>query len=65
MEKERLKPNEFRCAICGGVFTKGWTDEEALAEMNRDFPDFVAEQCDVVCDECYRDIMGDGHAGGQ
>jgi hypothetical protein len=63
MTKERLKKNEYRCAVCGGVFTKGWSEEEAVAEMQRDFPDYDLEQCDVVCDGCYREILEDAHGG--
>lgn len=63
MAKEQLKKGEFRCAICGGVFTKGWSEEEAIAEMKRDFPNFDLEQCDVVCDDCYRDIMEEPNGG--
>ncbi len=55
---------EFTCDECGGVFTKGWSDEEAEAEA-RDFfgegpsllegytaasdPDMA-----VVCDVCWQ-----------
>lgn len=63
MATERLKANEFRCAICGGVFTKGWSEEEAIAEMKKDFPDFILEQCDVICDDCYREIMEEPDGG--
>jgi PHP family Zn ribbon phosphoesterase len=30
----KLKPNQFRCVVCGKVFTKGMTDGEALAELS-------------------------------
>lgn len=49
-----MKKNEYKCAICGGVFEKGWDDEEALAELNDNFPNVEIEDCDVVCDDCYK-----------
>jgi len=27
-----MKDSEYQCAECGGVFEKGWTDEEVQAE---------------------------------
>jgi hypothetical protein len=32
-EKNIIKPNEFKCAYCGGVYGKKWSDEEAKEEM--------------------------------
>lgn len=48
-----LKPNEYQCSVCEGVFDKGWTDEEAKAELDVKFQ-VPVEQCDVVCDDCYK-----------
>ena len=28
-----LLADEYRCAMCGGVFKKAWTDEEVEAEQ--------------------------------
>ena len=49
--------NQYRCAQCGGIFDKGWTDEEARAEQEDngwlEIPDdFMA----VVCDDCYKEM---------
>ena len=49
-----LKPNEYRCAICGNVYEKGQSEEEAHAELESNFPDVSVEDCDVVCDDCYK-----------
>ena len=54
-----LKSNEYRCAICGGIFEKGQSEEAAQEEMKHNFPDVDKEDCDMVCDDCYKEIMGD------
>jgi hypothetical protein len=50
-----MKPNEYKCAACGGVFEKGWSDEEALAELDETFG-VPVECCDIVCDDCFHEI---------
>ncbi len=57
------KGEPYTCAYCKGVFDKGWTDEEALAELADEFAVSV-ECCDVVCDDCYK-RMGFGGADEQ
>jgi hypothetical protein len=52
--EEPIGPNQYRCALCGGVFDKGWSDEEAKAEMEQNFPGMKADQEDLVCDPCYQ-----------
>lgn len=47
----------YRCSICGGIFEKGQSDEAATKERERDFQGFSAEECEVVCDDCYKDFM--------
>lgn len=44
----------YTCADCGNTFPKGWSDEEAAAERDRDFPGLADEDAVVVCDDCYR-----------
>lgn len=51
-----MKPNEYRCAICRGVFVKGWSDEQAEQELAENFGDPV-EDCDLVCDDCYQMVL--------
>jgi len=48
--------DSYYCEACGGVFTKGWTDEEAMAEANAAF--IVAELKDAatVCDPCWHQM---------
>ena len=52
---EPLKPNEFRCAMCEGIFTKGWSDEERKQELKDTF-DVPEEECVTVCDVCYKEM---------
>ncbi len=45
--------NTFTCALCGGTFEKGWTDEEMMDEAEKNFGD-IAFEGNTVCDDCYR-----------
>lgn len=47
---------KYTCAVCKGEFESNWTEEEANAEKERDFGAVPLDQCDVVCDECYKQI---------
>lgn len=46
---------EYKCAACGGTFTKDWSDEEAAAEKSDN--GFDVYECVIVCDDCYHKIM--------
>ena len=48
---------EYTCAMCKGVFKKGQSDEEAMAETRENFGDTKQEDCDIVCDGCYEQIF--------
>jgi hypothetical protein len=54
-----LKKDEFRCAMCNKVFTKGVSDEEAFDKFHEEFPDIPIEDTDLICDDCYRIITID------
>lgn len=43
---------EYECAMCHGIFSFGWTDEEAKAEAEGKGLD--VERCGIVCDDCYK-----------
>ena len=45
--------NQFTCAVCQGIFDKGWSDEEARQERLEIFGEWKDEDCVVVCDDCY------------
>jgi len=52
--------NTYKCAACGGVFEKAWTDEEALAETADVFgSDALAEPLEAVCDDCFEAMKTD------
>lgn len=53
-----LNPGEYRCAGCGKTFTGLWSDEEAQAELQAEFPGIQSASCEIVCDDCYRLMMG-------
>jgi hypothetical protein len=51
-EVRKLEPYEFRCEMCGQIFNKGWTDEDAREESKLlGIPD--EEPCGLVCDDCF------------
>jgi hypothetical protein len=47
---------KYTCAACGGTFSKGWSEEEALAESRDVFGVDPAQDptMAVVCDDCYK-----------
>lgn len=55
--RTELKPEEFQCSICGGVFEKGWTEEEARAEEKELFGGNRADSA-IVCDDCFKQMRG-------
>lgn len=55
----------FTCASCGDTHEKGWSDEEAAAEAQQNFPGIDItdpDEAPVVCDSCYEHIMGRAQA---
>lgn len=49
------KGRTYTCANCGETHTSEWTEEEARAEAATIFGD--EQDMDVVCDDCYKEIM--------
>jgi hypothetical protein len=47
----------YRCEECGGVFENGWSDEEAAAEAENNFPGMTPEDAATVCEDCFNDLM--------
>ena len=43
----------YTCAVCGGIFEKGQTDEEAEEELKKNYPGFTIADCELTCDDCY------------
>jgi 5-methylcytosine-specific restriction endonuclease McrA len=51
------KSRKYICFHCGGTFTADWTEEEALEELKRDYPGVSQENCEVICDDCYKQFV--------
>jgi len=51
--KREVKENEYQCAICKGVFEKGWSDEEAENEVKEIWGEIPQEERAVICDDCF------------
>lgn len=56
-----MKADEYQCAMCGGVFTKGWSEQEARAETQQYWPDTPQEDLAVVCDDCWQKVHPQTH----
>ena len=48
-----IKKNKFKCAVCGEEFEKGQSDKEAEEELERNYPGYTIEDCELTCDDCY------------
>ena len=60
MARNKIKPGQYRCDGCQGVFKKGWSDEEAKQEFYNDFPgDPIDETTALICDDCYEAMLQD------
>jgi hypothetical protein len=55
----KLRENEYECAACHKVFTKGVSDEEALEEAATLFPTVPIEETSLVCEDCFNKMMAD------
>jgi DNA-directed RNA polymerase subunit RPC12/RpoP len=59
-KKKKKNTEKYTCAACGGIFEKGWSDEEALKEYEetsfKTKPP-VGVHTDLVCDVCYEKLM--------
>lgn len=57
-------PDTYKCANCGEVNHKGWTDEKACKESERFFgvPNANTDECFViVCDDCFQKMHPANH----
>ena len=52
-----MKENEYQCAMCGKVYKKKWSDEEAWEEHDSNFPGESHETAAIVCDDCYKKMV--------
>ena len=54
-----MQKNEYQCAMCKGIFEKGWSNEEAKAEAREFFGKPPKEWNDtplVICDDCFQKV---------
>ncbi len=53
-----MKLDEYKCSMCKKVYQKGWTEEEAKKEYEKNFG-VSLDQVEValVCDTCYSTIL--------
>lgn len=49
----------YECANCHQEYETGWTDEEASMEFAERFEGGDIHDTAIVCDDCYKEIMGD------
>jgi hypothetical protein len=56
-----MKADEYQCAMCGGIYTKGWSEQEARAETQQYWPDTPQEELAVICDDCWQGVQPETH----
>lgn len=58
-----MKANEFQCAMCGNIYEKGISDEEAHKELEDIFGKEMATHDNTVyfCDDCFNLINPENH----
>ena len=52
-----MNQSEFECPLCLKIFTKAWTEEEATAELEKNFPGYTKHESGLVCDDCYKKLI--------
>lgn len=59
-----MRQNEYKCAYCGEIYEKGWSDEESKKEAEEIFgkhPDEWNDGQVVICDDCFKQIDPRNH----
>lgn len=46
---------EYTCEMCGETYIKGWSNEEAKAEAEENFPGMDLTDSGLVCNDCYNE----------
>ena len=44
----------YKCSVCGGIFEKELSEEEAEKQLEEEFPGYTKDECEIVCDDCYK-----------
>lgn len=45
----------YQCGMCGGVFEYCRPHDEALVELEQNFPGCNVADCGIICDDCYQE----------
>lgn len=51
------KGEEYQCGLCGELYLKGQSDEDAEAEAERNLAPGTLDEAVIVCDSCYKVLM--------
>jgi hypothetical protein len=54
--KDYGKQETFRCDGCQRVLKKGWSDEDAVREMQTLYPEADPSETLIYCDDCIDDL---------
>lgn len=60
-----MSSDTFTCDNCGKTFESDWSDEDAAAEAQENFPGIDVtdpDEAGLVCDDCYQEIMARARA---
>ena len=57
VEVDAVVRHDYECAECHGIYEKAWSDEEAIQEKEALFPNVNIEDCEIVCDDCFNNII--------
>lgn len=52
----------YTCAVCEEECFSTRPDTDARNELAKDFPDIPTSECAIVCDDCYKLVMGTADA---
>lgn len=45
---------KYTCAVCHITYDAEWSDEEAIEELRDKFGAVNVENCELVCDDCFK-----------
>jgi len=53
LKSNSLEKNEYQCAYCNKIFTKGLSDKEAEEEAQKLWGNIPLEERIIICDDCF------------
>ncbi len=56
--KNSMEKDEFRCAACGNIYKKGWSDDEMMKESADIWGRIPEEDGILICDDCFNKRSG-------